>query len=1137
MIVTNLGRQSLWWGILGVYMVFWLGLWEAQPSELPGKRSSSWGAKTHCAILGSDSQPAEKPNESSDAYIFTGIKDEVVLLELSARGAACTGKAILVLMDRSRSFVKVSRGELPNKIQAILPQEGEYLVIVLQARGKSSFTGKYCLRIRSSGRAWQTFSPTDEVIRWGPGILQWAPQSLELQASKGSKLDVQALFNSQVALRNLRVNVSPRLKPFLKTDPVFIRSVYPQVETPLEISVEIPRGAQPGLYTGEISLKRGRKILSQRLPVSIQILDNLAPMSKAGQDQLVALPEGETTVQVRLDGSGSTDPDGTIVSHIWIGTPDPEDVVSPMLTLKPGIYDFALQVTDDKGATALDSVNVTVLGPPLLMPLPEVTGEQSVTLKGISLPGATILLTNSTTGETKEIVNENGLFEVPFDLASGMNEFQASAKIGDVQSSPAKLKITYTITRTLHLDSISPPEGQSGSIVTLTGSGFTPDPNVMGVHFIGSEIEGTGSRLEGKGVVLEASETELKVVVPFIFLKSDEAVEVYVYDGENMSNSVTFHVVTAQDPTPDTKGNESTHEVDLVLTQLQGVLSKLEQIVEPRLPAEQWSLIEEDFRRMITSMETLRNGLNAIPYEAIKANLDAIFGSEAFIGVNEKLEHINELLSHSSEGEGICNLAEVIGELLDVIYPIRRLHNILEDAEHVIIGLMVGNGIGCFFGCVPCCAFIPMLSQMYSTVSGVDGVVSAILSVFEAVIGFLESVTPTDATEWKVATSGPYPGIDPHVMYTNTTSELTLHANFISRPLTAFLDRYVNFRIDIPDPLGVFHILRMIGIDMEGYIEWALGVMLSDFIMDLLPIDELTRITVADLPVPSNVSTNNSDLLTVRTIDTGSVVHSIRAGILTGRADLNISARCGGSHYPGQNDPPFFSIEVIDRPSLSGPMEWKEDAYCFDVHWDTCYTEGRYLCDTDEYRDYISRLCNADPSLVTDCNLYRSQCYDSESRTWICTSDQYQEYLEDLCNQSQTIDCSEMIDQVTGDCIYYGHWVMGGKGFSSWGTELCGTITVHSCFYNNRYICEKTDYVNYLKELCPRGSTNRTCRDFWFICQDPENPHQCDLADYDDLLKNLCGGDYSRCANLINNRVETCYTHNAPGDYQSLAKN
>jgi hypothetical protein len=182
---SNLGRRSLWWGILGVYMGFWLGLWEVQPSELPGKRSSSWGAKTHCAILGKDSQAGEEPKESSHAYIFTGDKDEVVLLELSERGAPCTGKAILVLMDRSRSFVKVSRGELPNKIQAILPQEGEYLVIVQQAKGKSSFTGKYCLRIRSSGRAWQTISPTQEVIHWGPGILQWAPPEPRATSQQG----------------------------------------------------------------------------------------------------------------------------------------------------------------------------------------------------------------------------------------------------------------------------------------------------------------------------------------------------------------------------------------------------------------------------------------------------------------------------------------------------------------------------------------------------------------------------------------------------------------------------------------------------------------------------------------------------------------------------------------------------------------------------------------------------------------------------------------------------------------------------------------------------------------------------------------------------------------------------------------
>jgi hypothetical protein len=693
------------------------------------------------------------------------------------------------------------------------------------------------------------------------------------------------------------VNVSPRLKPFLKTDPVFIRSVSPQVETPLEISIEIPRGARPGLYSGEISLKRGRKILSQRLPVSIQILDNLAPMAEAGQDQLVALPEGETTVQVRLDASSSTDPDGTIVSHIWIGTPDPEDVVSPMVTLKPGIHEFTLQVTDDKGATALDSVNVTVLGPPLLMPLPEVTGERTVTLKGISLPGATILLTNSTTGETKEILNENGLFEAPFDLTPGLNEFQSSAKIGDVQSSPTKLKITYAITRTLHLDSVSPPEGQSGSIVTLTGSGFTPDANIMGVHFIGSEIEGTGSRLEGKGVVLQASETELQVIVPFIFLKSEEDIEVYVYDGHSMSNSVTFHVLTAQDPTPGIKGNEAVYQLELITIQLQHLFNKLEQWTKPNVPPETWALIEENIRRTQYFLETFKERVNSIPSEEVRANLDAIFGGEFFSLVTQQLEQANEILSHTTP----CDIARVIQILNEILEPINTLNRVLDGIKHTLIAIQVGNGIACFFGCVPCCAAIPFLYEVYSTVCAIDSVVDAIRSVFNTVITMMQAAVPTIPSEWKVAISGPFPGISNHILYTDTSSEIRLYANFTNAGFEQLINMG-NLRIDIPDPGGVFSILSYIGIDIEAAIEEELGRLVFDLSVDLLDIDEI-RITFADINVSSTVREQADPSRLVTVIGEGGLreSHTIIAGSSSGTGVLlNIQASCGNYQYPSR---------------------------------------------------------------------------------------------------------------------------------------------------------------------------------------------------------------------------------------------
>jgi serine protease AprX len=88
---------------------------------------------------------------------------------------------------------------------------------------------------------------------------------------------------------------------------------------------------------------------------------NVAPTAAAGADQTVRAKTKNRIGTFVLDGSGSTDPDGTITSYAWregttvVGT-------SARITLKrgPGTYVFTLQVTDDDGATGTDSVTVVV---------------------------------------------------------------------------------------------------------------------------------------------------------------------------------------------------------------------------------------------------------------------------------------------------------------------------------------------------------------------------------------------------------------------------------------------------------------------------------------------------------------------------------------------------------------------------------------------------------------------------------------------------------------------------------------------------------------------------------------------------------------------------------------------------------
>ena len=97
---------------------------------------------------------------------------------------------------------------------------------------------------------------------------------------------------------------------------------------------------------------------------------NQAPVADAGPDQTVAKLTG-----VVLDGSGSSDPDGTIAGYAWTQTAGPDVVLNNADTVAPtfGAPDvaadtdlvFQLIVTDNDGATsAPDSVTITVTDPP-----------------------------------------------------------------------------------------------------------------------------------------------------------------------------------------------------------------------------------------------------------------------------------------------------------------------------------------------------------------------------------------------------------------------------------------------------------------------------------------------------------------------------------------------------------------------------------------------------------------------------------------------------------------------------------------------------------------------------------------------------------------------------------------------------
>ena len=92
---------------------------------------------------------------------------------------------------------------------------------------------------------------------------------------------------------------------------------------------------------------------------------NQPPTANAGADQTITLP----TSSLSLSGSG-TDPNGTISAYNWTKISGPSGgtissattAATTVSALIQGIYKFQLKVTDNAGATDVDTVQVTVNG-------------------------------------------------------------------------------------------------------------------------------------------------------------------------------------------------------------------------------------------------------------------------------------------------------------------------------------------------------------------------------------------------------------------------------------------------------------------------------------------------------------------------------------------------------------------------------------------------------------------------------------------------------------------------------------------------------------------------------------------------------------------------------------------------------
>lgn len=124
---------------------------------------------------------------------------------------------------------------------------------------------------------------------------------------------------------------------------------------------------QPGPFGQGVTLAPAASV-TMNFAAEIIAPGGQPPVANAGADQIVHDTDRSGDQLVTLDGSASTDADGSIVSYVWKnGETQIATGATPQVLLAAGVHTLTLTVTDDDNLTDSDTVVVTVNAPPIAM--------------------------------------------------------------------------------------------------------------------------------------------------------------------------------------------------------------------------------------------------------------------------------------------------------------------------------------------------------------------------------------------------------------------------------------------------------------------------------------------------------------------------------------------------------------------------------------------------------------------------------------------------------------------------------------------------------------------------------------------------------------------------------------------------
>jgi hypothetical protein len=247
-------------------------------------------------------------------------------------------------------------------------------------------------------------------------------------------------------------------------------------------------GLAQGTYEFELTVTDDKGAVGKdtiKVIVNAAVIANVAPIANAGADQTITLP----TNTIQLLGNGS-DADGSISSYEWtkMAGPSTFSIVnssSALLTINnlvEGVYKFQFNVTDDKGASAKDTVMVTVNAATILAnvaPTVNAGSDQSITLptNSITVSGngadsdgsiSSYQWTKISGSSSYTIVNPLSSASVISGLQEGIYQFQL--KVTDDKGSIATDTLQITVNASTNATINQAPVADAGSDVTIVSS-------------------------------------------------------------------------------------------------------------------------------------------------------------------------------------------------------------------------------------------------------------------------------------------------------------------------------------------------------------------------------------------------------------------------------------------------------------------------------------------------------------------------------------------------------------------------------------------------------------------------------------------------------------------------------------------